>query len=227
MSSRFGHVPSWSPSMSVFDSFVLVYLWPVRAWWHVLKDIFQTALLVGHQNLRMSDLNISMFFFVVVREQIMWFLVFLHVKCVKIMTQKDQRYLLDIILVGTFTPLGWSKTPPSSHHCDRLRSGTIVVTWRVKGEPQSGVVFRGCKCVSQKNKPMKLMAPAFFLGGGGFKNFCFFSPWKIGEDVSPFFDSYFSDGLKPPTSILLVRCFFWLILFLDTLWKVWKSWKRK
>ena len=40
----------------------------------------------------------------------------------------------------------------------------------------------------------------FFLGGGQLKYFILFSHPKIGEEFQ--FDSYFSDGLKPPTSFV-------------------------
>ena len=74
-------------------------------------------------------------------------------------------------------------------------------------------------CVTKKNTDETHGTKGIFLGGGNSKTFVSFHLGKLGK-MKPFFDSYFSDGLKPPTSILLVRCFFWLILFLDTLWKV-------
>ena len=144
------------------------------------------------------------------------------------MTQKDQNIPpIYIILVGTFTPLGWSKTPPSSQRVTGLRSGTIVVTCGWKVNPKAVYMWRMQVCVTKKKKRWNSWHRHFCWVVAGFKNFCFMFTLENWEDVSPFFDSYFSDGLKPPTSILLVRCFFWLILFLDTLWKVWKSWKRK
>ena len=145
--------------------------------------------------------------------------------CKLIMTtwhHMTQKYLLDIILVGTFTPLGWSKTPPLA---TTVTGYDPVRSWWLAGErwtPKRCGVEDANVCHKKKRWNSW---HRHFSGWWQLKYLFLFTP-KIGED-EPIFDSYFSDGLKPPTSILLVRCFFWLILFLDTLWKVWKSWKRK
>ena len=153
---------------------IIDVIWPVRAWWHVYKDIFQTALLVGRQNLDVWFERIYVFCcgsegtnHVTPR--------FFHAKCVKIMTTWPK--------IPHWHHFGWN-----FHTTWLVQDAALASAWPATIRSSGGCGWKvnpkavwcgGCKCVSQK-KTDETHGTGIFLGGGN-SNICFFSPRKLGK----------------------------------------------